>query len=209
LWIRKLPLLTQTQIDAWHKERLASQRALLGPDDGIQRVIDALKAKGQLDNTMIIFLGDHGFSWGSHRYVLKHCGYEECVRFPMLIRYPGLSGNRDENRLVSNVDLASTMAEFAGVTPALPQNGKSLVSIITNTATSWDESVLMEVRTQGLPKFYGVRVPGWKYLEYDNGDKELYDITADPYEMQNQANQSSYAAKQAELAQLMRTMRGF
>lgn len=208
-WIRGLPLLSQTTIDTWHNERIASQRALLAVDDGIQQVVDALKAKGQLDNTMIIFLGDHGFSWGSHRYIKKHCFYEECGRTPLVIRFPGLGGNREENRLVSNVDLASTIAEYAGVTPGLPQDGKSLLSIITNTATVWNEEVLLEVVGVGTKAFYGIAVPGWKYAEYANGDKELYDLTNDPYELQNQAKNPAYQTKLDEMAQKLRNLKGF
>ena len=206
-WVRDLEPLSQSTIDAWHAERLASQRALLGVDDGLQRIVEALKAKGQLDNTMIIFMSDQGFSWGSHRRIGKHCAYEECSKFPLLIRYPGLTGNRDESRLVSNVDLAATIAEYAGVTPELPQDGRSLIRLITNTATDWKEEVLLERIGTGEFAFYGIRVPGWKYVEYVKGDKELYDLNTDPYELQNLANEPEYQAKQTELAQRLKTLR--
>jgi N-acetylglucosamine-6-sulfatase len=202
-WIRDLSLLSQKTIDTWYNERVASQRALLGVDDGIQRVVDALKAKGELDNTMIIFLSDHGFSWGSHRWIKKECVYEECGRMPLFIRYPGLGSNREENRLVSNVDLASTIAEYASITPGLPQDGRSFLSVITNTATDWTEEVFLEGHAGTKGTFEGIRVPGWKYAEYINGDKELYDLTNDPYELQNQANKPAYQAKQDELARLL------
>jgi len=206
-WVRDLEPLSQSTIDTWHAERLASQRALLGVDDSIQRIVDALKAKGQLDNTMIIFMSDHGFSWGSHRYTKKQCAYEECSKFPLLIRYPGLAVNRDESRLVSNVDLAATIAEYAGVTPELPQNGKSFIPLITNIETDWKEEVLLERNGTGPFAFYGIRVPGWKYVEYVKGDKELYDLNTDPYELQNLANKPEYQAKQTELAQRLQTLR--
>ena len=206
-WVRNLSPLSQATIDEWHNERIASQRALLGVDDGIQRIVDTLKARGQLDNTMIIFMGDHGFSWGSHRYIKKECVYEECIRFPLLIRYPGLIGNREETRLVSNVDLTSTIAEYAGIIPDLPQNGKSLIPVILNTAVSWTNEVFIEVHTNPGRTFDGIRVPGWTYAEYVNGDKELYDLNADPYQLQNKANNPAYQAIQSELAQRMRALK--
>lgn len=209
LWIRQLPLLSQATIDEWREERIAAQWELLAIDDGVQRVIDALKAKGQLENTMIIFLGDNGFSWGSHRWFHKQCSSEECSKIPLLIRYPGLMGNREETRLVSNVDLAATIAEYASVTPGLPQDGRSLIPLITNSTTGWAEEVLLEMLIRKIPKFYGIRVPGWKYAEYQNGDKELYDLTADPYELQNLANRAEYQIIQAELAQRLAGLRGF
>jgi N-acetylglucosamine-6-sulfatase len=204
-WIRNLSPLSQTTIETWRNERVASQRALLGVDDGIQRVVETLKAKGELDNTMIIFLSDHGFSWGAHRWIKKDCAYEECSRIPLFIRYPGLGGNWEENRFASNVDLASTIAEYANITPGLPQDGRSFLSVITNTATDWTEEVLLEGHHSTKRTFVGIRVPGWKYIEYINGDKELYDLTHDPYELENQANKPAYKAKQDELAQRLST----
>jgi len=206
-WVRNLSPLSQATIDEWRNERIASQRSLLGVDDGIQRIVDALKAKGELDNTMIIFMGDHGFSWGSHRYIKKECVYEECIRFPLFIRYPGLAGNREETRIVSNVDLASTIAEYVGINPDLPQNGKSLIPVIMNTAASWTGEVFIEVHTNPGRTFDGIRVPGWTYAEYVNGDKELYDLNTDPYQLQNKANHPAYQAIQSELAQRMRNLK--
>jgi arylsulfatase A-like enzyme len=206
-WLRELDPLSQSAIDNWKAERVASQRALLGIDDGVQQIIDALKAKDQLDNTLIIFMSDNGFSWGSHRYIRKQCAYEECSKIPLLIRYPGLRGNRDEYRLVSNVDLAATIAEYAGIAPALPENGKSLIPVITNTASNWNEEILLERIGTGPFAFYGIRVPGWKYIEYFKGDVELYDLNADPYELQNLANRPEYQSKQAELAHRLQLLK--
>lgn len=208
-WIRTLAPLSQTTQDTWHKERLASQRALLGVDDGIQRIVDALKANGKLDNTMIIFLADHGFSWGSHRWIKKHCFYEGCSKFPLYIRFPGLVGNREENRIVSNVDLASTISEYAGVIPGRLQDGKSLIPILNNTATDWRQEALLQVVANTNRGFWGIVVPGWKYAEYSNGDKELYDLTNDPFEMQNLVKDPAYASIITDLASRMRALRGF
>lgn len=87
VWVTSNPLLAQRELDAERTEQTQAQRALLAVDDGVQRVVDALKAKGELDNTLLIFLSDNGYSWGSHRHVGKSCAFEECARIPMLIRY--------------------------------------------------------------------------------------------------------------------------
>jgi N-acetylglucosamine-6-sulfatase len=208
-WIRSLSPLSQSTIDTWRAERVASQRALLAVDDGVQQVVDALKAKGVLDNTLIMFLADHGFSWGSHRYYKKHCVYEECIKFPLLIRYPGIETNRTERRVVSNVDLVSTIGEFTGVRTGIPQDGRSLVPLITLSVTSWSEEALLEVHVGPDRRFYGIRTADWTYAEYGNGDKELYDLAADPYQLQNKANAAAYQAKQNELAERLRQLRGF
>jgi len=211
-WVRKLPPLSQSTIDTWRNERVASQRVLLGIDDGIQKVIDALKSKGQLNNTMIIFMSDHGFSWGSHRWIKKECVYEECGKIPFVVRYPGLVINREENRLISNVDIAATIADYTGVTPGLRQDGRSFLPVLDNTAAGWQEEVFISdhgTSSTSDRTFDGIRVPRWTYAEYAVGDKELYDLVADPYQLQNRANLPGYQAKQNELAQRMRALRGF
>lgn len=129
------PLLDSVLIQQWQDERLDSQRELLAIDDGVKRVIDTLKAEGALEDTLIIFAADNGFSWGSHRRMGKNCPYEECINFPLLIRYPG-AANRVESRLVSNVDLAATITDFAGVTPGLALDGRSLIPLLDDSATS-------------------------------------------------------------------------
>jgi arylsulfatase A-like enzyme len=197
-WVRGKPLLSGDTLLAWQKERLNGQRELLAVDDNIQRIIDALKAGGQLNNTVVIFISDNGFSFGSHRLVQKTCQYEECVHVPLLIRYPGAAGNRVEARFVSNVDMAVTIAALAGATPTIPLDGRSLRPLLTGPSAPWDDVVLLEDHTG--PPSYGIRVPGWKYVEHKDGFKELYDLTHDPYELQNVAGRPAYQARQAELA---------
>jgi arylsulfatase A-like enzyme len=107
------------------------------------------------------------------------------------------------------VDLAGTIAEYAGVTPGRPQDGRSLIPLLDGTATEWTEEVLLEVVAKTNRGFYGIAVPGWKYAEYYNGDKELYDLANDPAELDNQANNPAFQAKKDELAQKLRDLRGF
>jgi len=205
--LRDEPLLGQTTLDKLRPERLASQRELLALDDGIQAVIDALAAAGKLDNTLVIFVGDNGFSWGSHRLYKKLCPYEECSRIPLFIRYPGLDGNRVETRYVSNVDLAATILDFTGVAPGAPQDGNSLLPLMSGQPADWGDAVLIE-KAYGSNEHYVVRQPGWYYAEYNDGQRELYDMTADPYQLDNRADRPAYAAIQAELAQTLDALLG-
>jgi arylsulfatase A-like enzyme len=205
--VRSLAPLTQSQIDAWRNERIAAQRALLGVDDGVQRIVAALKARGDLDNTLLIFMSDNGYSFGSHRYIDKFCVYEECSHVPFLVRHPDLSTNRSDNRFISNVDVAATISEFAGVTPGRRQDGHSLLPLVTNPAGSWPNELLLERLTGSTRQFYGIRVPGWTYAEYTNGDKELYDLSRDPYQLTNLANAPAHAAQQQYLAQRLQALK--
>ena len=204
-YIRNRSLLSEETLVNWRNEQRNAQREILAIDDGVQAIIDELAATGQLNNTMVIFISDNGMSWGSHRKIGKWCPYEECSRIPLLIRYPGAPGNRNETRMVSNIDITATITQYAGVTPTIPQDGRSLLPLLTDSATAWRDSVLLERHVND--DYYGIRVPGWKYIESQSGFKELYDLTNDPYEMQNVANQPQHAAIQANLAQQLQTIK--
>jgi N-acetylglucosamine-6-sulfatase len=152
LWVRQLPIPGAAAQESWRQERLDAQRELLAVDDGVLAVVEALEARGILDDTLIIFLGDQGFSWGDNRWFYKHCAYDTCSRFPLLIRYPEetvssvsseLPNNRNEPRFVSNVSLASTIAEWAGVTPGRPQDAPSLGPLLRGEPVVWDETILI------------------------------------------------------------------
>lgn len=208
-WVRQLPIPGTRTLNEWRAERLNGQRELLAVDDGIQTVVDALAAAGQLENTLILFLSDQGFSFGSHRWFYKHAAYDECARFPLLVRYPGAE-NREEPRFVSNVSLAATICEWTGVEPGRPVDGASLIPLLSGAAVTWDETLLIEKRA-GSPNnsnFWGVRSPGWMYAEYENGDVELYDMAADPWQMRSVHDQAGYAAALAEMREALAELRG-
>jgi N-acetylglucosamine-6-sulfatase len=197
-------------------ERAVAQRkreaaeTLLAVDEAIRGIVEELEARGQLDDTVIVFMTDNGFSFGSHRWGQKLCVYEECVRTPLLVRYPGAGANRVEDRLVSNVDIAPTFADLAGVAPENRVDGQSLVPLLRDEATSWRTSLLLEqndpTEWDGTPPFWAVRTAEWKYVELETGEKELYDLVRDPYEMENVVdapdNASIVATLAAELGRL-------
>lgn len=197
-WVRNLPLLTSNTDNG---QRKASE-TLLAVDEAIQGIMDNIEAKGQLDHTVVIFLTDNGFSFGAHRWQEKRCVYEECVKTPLMIRYPW-TDTRTESRLVQSVDLAPTIAELAGTTPAHQVDGRSLVPLLNQTATEWRSSILLEMQDASAVTrpFWAVRTLEWKYVELNTtGEKELYDMVNDPYELQNLANLPAYANIQSSLA---------
>src|SRR5437773_8908388 len=106
----------------------------------------ALRDIGQSDNTLVIFTSDNGYSWGSHRWKPKQCPYEECIRVPMIMRYPDLvvGAPRTDDRIVLNIDFAPTIADLAGVVPDTLINGTSLVPLLANRATGWRTDFLDE-----------------------------------------------------------------
>ncbi len=117
--IRKLPLIdaaTEANIREAHQQRLES---LLSLDRAVVRIVSALEATGQLDETLIVFTSDNGYMEGEHRVTDgKQLPYEPAIRVPLVVRGPGVSAHRVARTLVSNVDLAATILDVAGPAPA-------------------------------------------------------------------------------------------
>jgi len=98
-WIRNTRPINAAKLGGIMKERVRGYQALMGVDQGIERVFNALVETGQLDNTIIIVTSDNGDSWGSHRQLFKDMIYDEAARVPLVIRLPWLGGNRTVGRV--------------------------------------------------------------------------------------------------------------
>jgi arylsulfatase A-like enzyme len=199
-WVRSSPLLTPTQIaseDLFHQRQIESVQSA---DRAVAALVAALQQAGRWDNTLFIFMSDNGLSWGEHRHRGKACLYEECVRVPLWIRAPGMIPATDTN-LVAGIDLAPTMAAWAQITPGARVNGSSLLPLLSTPNGPWRNEVLLEYLGSSSPTttFDGVRTPRFVYGEYQNGDRELYDLTTDPYQLQNVVADPAYSATVAAL----------
>jgi N-acetylglucosamine-6-sulfatase len=157
---------------------------------------------------MLVFMSDNGILLGEHHWFGKKVPYEESIRVPMIVRYDPVTGGTasTDPHLVLNVDLAPTFAGAADVS-APGVEGKSLLPLLDGSATSWRSDFLIEHRDPTnhveVPTYCGVRTEHDVYVEYSTGEEELYDLDADPYELQNLAGDASEAALQASLHQRM------
>jgi N-acetylglucosamine-6-sulfatase len=196
-WIRALPLLGPDRIaaiDELYRDRLRSLQAV---DELIDDLVDALQERNALDNTYIVFMSDNGFHMGEHRQpVGKRTAYEEDIRVPLIVRGPGVHGGTVLDALVANIDLAPTFAELAGAPPSDQVDGRSLVPLLRSSATppDWRDAVLIEngpwivpPRPEFLAPFHAVRKIDSIYVEPITGERELYNLREDPYELQNLA----------------------
>jgi arylsulfatase A-like enzyme len=202
-WIQSLPLLDPK---AQRSRRRLQYQTLRSVDDGVEALIESLAANGVLDNTVVIFMTDNGISYGSHRWPSKACVYEECIRSPFMIRYP-FGAAQVDHHLLSMVDIAPTVAELGGVTPGRVEDGTSIVPLLDQTPVTWRDALLVEWRGahaeagEGTtPPFWAVRTQQYIYSELDTGEKELYDLSLDPFELRNRAGLAAYSAVQADLA---------
>ena len=186
-------------IETLRRKQLES---LLSVDRGIATIVEQLRADGRLDRTWIIFTSDNGLTLGEHRLDDgKMCAYEECVRVPLIVVPPaGYAGPRTDDRLVANIDLAPTIAEIMGVEPGLAVDGRSLVPLLEGTAAEWRDALLLEQwKDDEGQRFVAVRTPDRKYVRYASGEEELYDQTADPYELNNVSSLSAWQDEKSRL----------
>ena len=201
-YIRGRPPMDAAALQANQTFRQNQYRTLLSVDDQIAALLQAYRDTGRLQNTMIIFTSDNGLSWGEHRWVKKEVPYDESLRVPLVIRYDPVTGGTasTDHNLVLNADIAPTIAALAGVThPAT--DGASMLPLLRDPGAPWRRDFLLE-HMEGanpVPTFCGVRTQGWKYVRYATGEQELYNLTADPYELQNLAGTAANAAEQAAL----------
>ncbi len=173
---------------------------LLAVDDALKEMYSTLDRLQILRDTVIVFMTDNGFAFGEHRWLGKHCAYEECIHTPLLVWYPGAAG-RPIHELVSDVDIAPTLAGLAGITPASPVDGHSFVPLLLGQSSAWPDEVLIRgynTNEAGTPPtFWGVRTPQYKYIEtVPTGEVELYDLASDPFELSNVADQPDYAERE-------------
>ena len=227
LGIRNRPVLTPQRTAAIREAYQQQLESLLSVDDGVKAIVDALRARGELGNTLVVFTDDNGFFHGQHRVPSgKVLLYEPSIRVPLLMRGPGVPKNRHLKQMVANIDLAPTIVDAANAKAGRVMDGKSLLPLLAHPSRQWGRDLLIERGPTGAQRagtavgeigngddgnqgktaapgdrqFVGVRTPKFLYAEYANGEKELYDLANDPDELNNVAGQPEYAALQAELA---------
>jgi arylsulfatase A-like enzyme len=199
--------MSTTQTDADQRAELDS---LLDVDTMLQQLFTAVRDRGSWDRTIVVFVSDNGYSYGAHRWENKRCPYEECIRVPLFVRDPVGGFTHRSDRLASTVDIAGTVARLAGVAPDIAQDGRNLVPILVGAPVPWrSRALLLEYRTDGpVPSWWAVRTWNYLYDELGTGERELYNLSSDPYELTNVAGWARYASVQGALACQLRSLKG-
>lgn len=173
-------------------------------DDLLGMMLDALDETGQADNTMVVFLSDHGESLGAHGLFLKGISpYDETYRIPCVIRWPeGLvRPGRDHDSLISMMDFAPTFLELAGLEVPADWNGRSLLPWLRDQQPEqWRDAVYTQCN--GVEVYYSqriVRTEEYKLVYNPTDIDELYDLHEDPYELHNVAEHEDYRELKHEL----------
>jgi arylsulfatase A-like enzyme len=212
-WVQALPRISEPRRQKLAYEHRLEFDALLGMDDGVRTIFQALQDRGVLEDTVVIYLTDNGYSFGSHRWVGKRCEYDECTHTPFLVWWPGAEPGQVPTP-VSNADIAPTLAQLAGVEPGLREDGTSLVPLLAGSSSHWPrEGVLLEwPGDEQIPQFWAVRTERYLYAELATGERELYDLTgvhgeADPWMLHNVFHDRGYAKAEGKLAALLAQLR--
>jgi iduronate 2-sulfatase len=169
-------------------------------DDQLGRVLKTLERLGLRENTVVVFMGDHGWHLGEHSFWQKRSLMEESAKVPLLISAPGMKGRGQVSRsLVELVDVYPTLADLCGLTPPGNLEGKSLRPVLANPKRAHRS----EARTQlnaGTTEGRAVRTADFRYIRWKTPTEtaeELYDHRKDPREFTNVAGDGRYAAELA------------
>jgi N-acetylglucosamine-6-sulfatase len=203
--IAKQPALDDQKIEKLQGRYRNALRTLLSVDDLVEGVVDALRSAGKLDNTIIVYTSDNGMSFGDHRLVGKESAYESSIRVPLVMRGPGIPKGEERAQLVNNLDVVATIEQLTGTIPGIEPDGRSLVPLFTDPAAKWRSRILVEAFGH---RQAAVRTATWKYIAFEDGFDELYDLSVDPYELENKAHDSMYASELTSLRATLKQIRG-
>ena len=228
-WLRSgKPPIKAAGTRALTKRYRAAMGSLGALDDMVGSVARRLRANGEFDNTVFVFVSDNGNSFGAHRLLHKQVPYEESIRVPLAIAGPSIRRGT-EDALVTNIDWVPTILELAGI-GADDLDGRSLVPLLRGTEVPWRDDFLIEYHGTynavytvdtfaqvreitdrgasllGPPSYRALRTKSNLFVEWYRGpdhEYELYDLAADPYQLQNlvpdQAGLDAHAALVATL----------
>ena len=183
-------------------------------DANVGRLLDAVDRFKLTDNTIVVFMSDHGYNLGEHGQWMKQMLFEESARSPLIIAGPGIVKGKSSPRVVEYLDLYPTIAELAGLIPPREIEGRSLMPLLKQPRATWDHPALTQVRrgneTNGFFMGYSIRTERWRYTEWDDGNSgaELYDEKADSGEMHNLIRTAKYANTVKQLKALLHLARG-
>lgn len=165
---------------------------LLSVDESIQQVLAYLEENDLLENTLVLYMGDNGFSFGEHGLIDKRQAYEESIRVPLLAYGGGDFLVKDTlDQLVQNIDIGPSILELAGLQKPKNMDGRSFISLLEGEEPEWRDRLYYEYFWERpfpqTPTVHAVRTDKYKFIRYYGvwDINELYDLENDPLEMNN------------------------
>jgi arylsulfatase A-like enzyme len=204
-------------LEDWDEYNRDQLRSLQSVDRAIGAIVDWIEAAGELSETVFVFTSDNGFLWGEHGMHLKSFPYEESIRVPLVVVVPGAAAREDDSLVSVDIDVPAMLLELAGL-PATG-DGVSLLPRVLDPAAPPREEALIEQYGQdwaGLRTQRASEDRMWKYVWLGRGQKdipgypsvELYDLTNDPYELENLYDDPTLQPRIAQMHQRMTELMG-
>ena len=207
--------LSGKELVRWKYQRYIKNylRCIKGVDESVGRIVKWLDDNNLSENTIVIYSSDQGFYLGDHGWYDKRWMYDESMKMPLIVSWPGVTKDGSVNKeLVQNLDYAQTFLEIAGADAPTSMQGQSLVPLLNGkTPDNWRQSVYYHYHeypgSHAVPKHCGVRTKDLKLMHfYEFGEWEFYDLHSDPDEQNNVYNSperaDQIAGMKSELAQM-------
>jgi arylsulfatase A-like enzyme len=182
-------------------------------DEALGRIIATLRANGQLDNTILLFTSDHGCHFKTRNGEYKRSCHDSSIRVPTMWHGPGFMGGGDRPELVSLIDLPPTLLDAVGLPIPPDMQGHSLMPLLRGTDSTWSNEIFIQISESQNAR--ALRTPHWKYSVTVRGtdgaiarhaaswpsyeEESLYDLTQDPYELNNLITRESHREIAAQL----------
>jgi len=204
------------ELTSWKYQRFMHEylASVHGLDRSVGRLLDYLEREGLLENTIIVYSSDQGFFLGEHGWFDKRWFYEESMRTPFLVSWPGVTKPGSVNKdMVSNIDFAPTLLEAAGVPVPARMQGRSLLPLLKGERPpDWRKSFYYQFYEDlyGVPPHYGVVTDRYKLMHILNARYdywEMFDLQTDPRELKNIYDDPACSAQRATLADELKRLR--
>jgi arylsulfatase A-like enzyme len=179
-------------------------------DEALGRLIDSLKSLDMLENTIVLFTSDHGCHFKTRNGEYKRSCHDSSIRVPTAIMGPGFNGGGKIKELVSLIDLPPTLLAGAGIQVPQQMQGNSILPLVKGEGTNWQDDVFVQISESQVGR--SIRTKRWKYsvrAHDKNGwsdsssnqytEEFLYDLHADPYELNNLIELEAYQEVSAEM----------
>jgi arylsulfatase len=178
----------------WQKVKTYYYALISHVDDQVGKILDALEAAGQMEDTLILFTSDHGEHLGDHGIMSKGPpGLDSCARVPLLVRYPQkVEEGMQYDELVESTDITSTIVDYCGIQIPPQFQGRSLRALLEGKEFEPRTSAFIELKSPFQNSWKAIRTDRYKYCINQNGWELLYDLHEDPYEQHNVVEEPAY-----------------
>jgi N-acetylglucosamine-6-sulfatase len=212
--------LSDDEVLQWKYQRYLNDylKCIQAVDDGVGRILDWVDASGQADNTIVIYSSDQGFYLGEHGWYDKRWMFEESLKMPFLVRWPGvIPAGVKSTALIQNIDYGPTFLDLAGLPVPAEMQGRSMVPVFRNAGeapSDWRDAIYYayyeNVSAHNVPMHDGIRTEQHKLMFFPRTlEWQLFDLAKDPMEMASVHADPAYSGVLRAMQQRYRDLRHF